>query len=778
MRVRTLFAILTLSLGIKANATNYYFSSSQGDDSRSSSQAQNSSTPWKSIDKLNSFFSNIKPGDQILFKCGDTFYGAIKSNKSGTSSAPITFSSYGSGVKPIITGFTEVTGWTSLGNGIYESNTLSAGSQVNMVLINGKQYAMGRYPNASSSNGGYLTFESHGYNCFTDNENPLSSDWNGAQLVVRTCHYTMDRSTITNVSGKTISYSPSFPRALTDKYGYFVQNSTKTLDQYGEWYYNPDTKKIDVYFGSSSPSNIVQVSAKDILMTLENNYIVINNLTIRGANTYGIYGNWAGVSNLQVKNCSIEFSGIDGICLANRHDFVMDSCVITNSNSVGLSLCYRDFNPVVKNSTIRNTGNFAGMLKGDAANRYGMGVFSIEGLTATNNKVLNSGYTGIMFMGDNNLIQNNYIDTFCTVMDDGGGIYTGNFTYSGNEPAVCYNRKIVSNIVLHGIGAKAGTYSTNPTYIPAEGIYLDDYTNNVQVINNTAAYCADAGIYVHNARDFTLVNNILYNNNSMQLGFQHDDLGYSILGGIIRRNQLFSQSASQLVLRLQSKDNDIANFGSSDSNYYCRPSNEDRINVTNWFNNKQNFYSLSGWQSALNNDLHTRKTPVHVADTSSVLFQYNVSDSTKTVTLNGNYVGLDGTKYSNKVQLDPFTSIILIKASGSTSISSNVSASAAAVTNTTVQGPGYINTEAVTLTVKAYPNPSSYYFNVTTQGGNTSEQMTIRVIDMSGRQIQVKTGITTNNTLQIGQDLMPGSYILELIQGNKKVEQKIIKLSK
>src|SRR5947209_2016005 len=99
MRARTLFAILTLSLGIKANATNYYFSSSQGNDSRTSAQAQDSSTPWKSIAKLNSFMANIKPGDQILFKSGDTFYGAISTTKSGTTSAPITFSSYGTGDK-------------------------------------------------------------------------------------------------------------------------------------------------------------------------------------------------------------------------------------------------------------------------------------------------------------------------------------------------------------------------------------------------------------------------------------------------------------------------------------------------------------------------------------------------------------------------------------------------------------------------------------------------------------------------------------------------------
>src|SRR5206468_2169832 len=116
----------------------------------------------------------------------------------------------------------------------------------------------------------------------------------------------------------------------------------------------------------------------------------------------------------------------------------------------------------------------------------------------------------------------------------------------------------------------------------------------------TVAYCGDGGIYVHNAKNFNIIGNVLYNNGSMQLGFQHDNVGtFGVSGGTIRRNQLFSQSASQNVLSLQSKDNDMGNFGSFDSNYYCRPSNEDKINVTNWFGNKENWYSLSGWQSAM-----------------------------------------------------------------------------------------------------------------------------------------------------------------------------------
>src|SRR5205085_6130634 len=152
--------------------------------------------------------------------------------------------------------------------------------------------------------------------------------------------------------------------------------------------------------------------------------------------------------------------------------------------------------------------------------------------------------------------------------DDGGGIYTGNYTPAGQLPPTVYNRKIIGNIVLHGIGARAGVYTSDPNYLPAEGIYLDDYSMNVDVLNNTVAYCSNSGIYVHNTQNYTLIGNMLYNNSYMQLAFQHDHMGNGVWGGLIKRNQLFSQSATQYILHMQSSENDIAGFGSFDSNYY------------------------------------------------------------------------------------------------------------------------------------------------------------------------------------------------------------------
>src|SRR4051812_19545729 len=166
-RIFTLFFVFFLH---SAWATNYYFSSVSGDDSRTATQAKNPATPWKSLGKLNASFTSFLPGDSILLKRGETFYGSITITKSGTSSLPIVISAYGIGDKPVITSLVSLDNWVSTGNGVYESYNPSFGSKVSIVLLNGVQQEMGRYPNSDATNKGYLSLESHTSNTITDSE--------------------------------------------------------------------------------------------------------------------------------------------------------------------------------------------------------------------------------------------------------------------------------------------------------------------------------------------------------------------------------------------------------------------------------------------------------------------------------------------------------------------------------------------------------------------------------------------------------------------------------
>ncbi|MBN2773446.1 MAG: carbohydrate binding domain-containing protein, partial [Prolixibacteraceae bacterium] len=113
-------AIMLTSL--TANSTNYYVSNS-GNDSNSGTST---STPWKSLDKVNSF--NFSPGDKIYFKKGDKWFGQLRP-RSGNSSARITYGAYGSGSKPLLHQAVELnsTGnWVNEGSNIWTSASSGA----------------------------------------------------------------------------------------------------------------------------------------------------------------------------------------------------------------------------------------------------------------------------------------------------------------------------------------------------------------------------------------------------------------------------------------------------------------------------------------------------------------------------------------------------------------------------------------------------------------------------------------------------------------------------
>jgi IPT/TIG domain/Putative Ig domain/Right handed beta helix region len=93
---------------VSAQSTTYYIDSVGGNDNNNGASP---STPWQTIAKVNS--SQFSPGNQILFKSGDTWREQLSITSSGTASSPLVFGSYGSGAAPVISGADLATGWTS-----------------------------------------------------------------------------------------------------------------------------------------------------------------------------------------------------------------------------------------------------------------------------------------------------------------------------------------------------------------------------------------------------------------------------------------------------------------------------------------------------------------------------------------------------------------------------------------------------------------------------------------------------------------------------------------
>jgi hypothetical protein len=76
--------------------------------------------------------------------------------------------------------------------------------------------------------------------------------------------------------------------------------------------------------------------------------------------------------------------------------------------------------------------------------------------------------------------------------------------------------------------------------------------------------------------------------------------------------------------------------------------------------------------------------------------------------------------------------------------------------------------------ISVFPNPSLNYFSLQIKSGSTSVA-TLKVVDAVGRVIEVRSGIASNSTLQIGSSYAPGVYYAQIFQNGSATTLKLLK---
>jgi hypothetical protein len=78
------------------------------------------------------------------------------------------------------------------------------------------------------------------------------------------------------------------------------------------------------------------------------------------------------------------------------------------------------------------------------------------------------------------------------------------------------------------------------------------------------------------------------------------------------------------------------------------------------------------------------------------------------------------------------------------------------------------------LAVTALPNPSMNNFTLRIQS-SSSEMLSLSVLDVLGRVVETKNRIAPNKTFQIGNNIQPGVYFVEVMQGTERQLLKLIR---
>lgn len=84
-------------------------------------------------------------------------------------------------------------------------------------------------------------------------------------------------------------------------------------------------------------------------------------------------------------------------------------------------------------------------------------------------------------------------------------------------------------------------------------------------------------------------------------------------------------------------------------------------------------------------------------------------------------------------------------------------------------------TVAAGLEIRAYPNPSAKYFNLIIESSNKEQAINLSVFSSNGALIETRNNLSTGKIIGVGQEYLPGLYLLKIVQGK---ESKVIKLIK
>ena len=637
-----------------------YYVSNSGSDSNGGRSPDDA---FQTIAKVNTL--SLVGGQSVLFERGDTFNDAtLTVNYSGTASTPITYGAYGTGNNPVLSGFTEVTGWTNEGGGVY-SKTISTNTNPEIVTIDGVQYAQGRTPNSdrySPAYADYYHIDSYsGTTQITDSEvDAAVTDWdtNDAELIIKAGNgFKWMKCPITDHTSTTLTFTNTPGDPLANGYGYFIQNDIRTLDQFGEWFY--DGVDFYMYFGGETPTNYtVNVATRDNVIYLGNyDYVTIRDLKIEGANLKGIATQTTShCNNIIVNNCEFDFNN-EALWFNVAYDCDFTNNTILRSARVGAYIHnYTDGNYFAYN-TIDSTGLVLGSGLETGTNfEAGTGImFTLATYTYSSNKAImeyntitNSGYAGINWTGDSMIVRYNLVDKFCLNKADGGGIYYGLQEYA-------HDGLVESNIVMNGhTNTDANGLPQNDTDGGVMAYYLDHNSGGgIRLINNIA-YNSPTGINIHATDSVTIIGNKIYDC-TLGINLYETALGVPIRDIIVTGNYINVVDSGSVAISAHSLNDDFEQFGVIDNNYYVTTNNWNRpiqISVNyNPFKEGLNIWQLYG------NDNNSSYSWSRNATNN---FDYYIGSTTKPISLTGTWIRETG-EYITNYTLTPYTGIYYYK---------------------------------------------------------------------------------------------------------------------
>ena len=534
------YLLLVIYVSIPVYGATYYVDASNGNDFNNGTSQD---TAWKTISKVNS--SSFNPGDNILFKREEIWREALVVPASGSYGNPITFGTYGSGDKPIISCRDSIPGWSVADNWIQDGNVWSINLSIDpyRMFLSGTEYI------EAETEGSVNSSERWWYD--RDNNN----------LKI---YATMNPSTAyLNVEGaRVVAFSTVFiTKSFIVLHDLDVRGGAAAIELEDLDHVIIDNCTVGLYSGYQGvrlvgcSGTVDYCEIKNCMIESGYNnwdysylrpdgYHLQDGIYIgHGANYNKVYGNtisnWGhacvGVENLDHPAETSNYNEIFENILTSPNTNYNRGFFTDAGSTTGMCAYNKIYRNLIQNTTVKNQihGNNNEVYYniiinvidnpnyGESWFAQGISMFSAEGQVCHDNKIYNNvicntddiGLTIIDDKGwgvkENNLIKNNIIFNFggdygisITDWDYGtvkGNTYQNNLIYKFGESNVIYYRGSAESVSTFN-GENGNNNDVIGNNIQLDPLFADPFNNNFNLQSTSPAI--DAGFDVDLTEDF------------------------------------------------------------------------------------------------------------------------------------------------------------------------------------------------------------------------------------------------------------------------------------
>ena len=270
----------------------------------------------------------------------------------------------------------------------------------------------------------------------------------------------------------------------------FVYHALAELDQPGEWYRDQRTNELVVWpRGSEAGDHPLEISlAKTIIETNEASHVRLRGLSVEMSRGDAIVVK--GGSDIVIDDCHIRWTGARAVVFEDAVASGVLRSQISDTGAGGVTLSGGNRLELVPAGLFVLDSRFERFARLSLTYAAAVELGGV-GQTVSGNLISDADHLGILFQGNDHLIERNELARLMRDSSDGGAIYTGrDWTSRGTR---------IRHNFLHDI-RPAPDFET-------KGIYLDDMASGITIEGNVFLR-VDQAVFIGGGRDNMVTGNV------------------------------------------------------------------------------------------------------------------------------------------------------------------------------------------------------------------------------------------------------------------------------